>query len=168
MILFSGTQTRLAKPFFLSILFILGLACNSSTGQDGNNARQRHYNTKSKHLALQGYDPVSYFTPGAPLKGSKDINYNHQGIVYHFSSSENLTTFKNNPQKYEPQYGGWCAYAIGESGDKVKVNPLTYKIKDEKLYLFYDFRGTNTLTFWNNDELKLTQMADKNWKETIK
>ena len=124
-----------------------------------------HYNLK-KGIALQGYDPVSYFV-NEPKKGVKPYTYDHQGAVYYFSSQQNLEAFKKNPERYEPQYGGWCAYAIGATGDKVKIDPGTYKIADDKLYLFYNFRGHNTLLDWDRDEAKLKPAADENWEGII-
>lgn len=62
-----------------------------------------------------------------------------------------------------PQYGGWCAYAMGETGDKVKIDPETFRITDGKLYLFYNFRGNNTLIPWKQNELPLMEKANKNW-----
>ncbi|MCG8385337.1 MAG: YHS domain-containing protein [Cytophagales bacterium] len=125
----------------------------------------KHYNLK-KNIALQGYDPVSYFV-NEPKKGAEQYRYGHHGAVYYFSSQQNLETFKKNPEQYEPQYGGWCAYAIGATGDKVKIDPGTYKIVDDKLYLFYNFRGHNTLLDWNRDEAKLKPAADENWATII-
>ena len=126
-----------------------------------NTSSSKHYNLKKK-VALQEYDPVSYFS-GSPKKGLEEYEHDHNGVIYLFSSQQNLDTFKKDPAKYEPQYGGWCAYAIGATGEKVKVDPGTYKIVDDKLYLFYNFRGHNTLTDWNKDETTLKTAADKNW-----
>ena len=77
----------------------------------------------------------------------------------------NLNKFKTNPEKYEPAYGGWCAYAMGATGEKVKIDPETYKILDDKLYVFYNFWGNNTLTDWNKNEKQLMTKGDQNWKK---
>lgn len=124
--------------------------------------RHKEFNLK-KGVAIDGYDPVSYFS-GSPKKGDERTSYTYKNVVYQFSSDANLEKFKSAPEKYEPQYGGWCAYAIGKSGEKVKIDPLTYKITDGKLYLFYNFRGYNTLDDWNRDEASLMATADKNWQ----
>ena len=84
---------------------------------------------------------------------------------YHCKSQKNKDAFLSNPKKYEPAYGGWCAYAMGETGEKVKVDPETFKIIDDKIYLFYNFWGTNTLESWNDNEKTLKEKADKNWKQ---
>ena len=127
--------------------------------------RQKHFNLK-KSLALDGYDPVSYFN-GKPLEGKSELTATQKGVVYHFASQANLDKFKTSPEKYEPAYGGWCAYAMGENGGKVKVDPETFKIIEGKLYLFYNFWGTNTLVDWNKNEKKLKESADRNWKKII-
>lgn len=84
-----------------------------------------------------------------------------------FSSEENRDVFQKSPSKYEPAYGGWCAYTLGATGKRVKVNPSTYKIIDGKVYLFSNFNGNNTLLRWNKEEKKLKAFADKNWLKNM-
>jgi YHS domain-containing protein len=120
-----------------------------------------------KGTAISGFDPTSYFS-GKPQKGKKDFSFTHEGIKYQFANANNLETFKNNPTKYEPQYGGWCAYAMGAKGEKVEIDPETFKIVDGKLYLFYHTFFSNTLTDWNKDEKALKTKADANWTKFIK
>ena len=127
--------------------------------------RLANYNLK-KQVALEGYDPVSYFS-NKPLEGKSDIKFSFKGISYLFANQQNLAKFKASPEKYEPAYGGWCAYAMGNTGEKVKIDPETYKIIDGKLYLFYNFWGNNTLTDWNKNEKPLKTKADQNWKKII-
>ena len=78
---------------------------------------------------------------------------------------ENKEAFKNAPARYEPQYGGWCAYAMGNDGSKVEIDPETFKIVDGKLYLFYNKYFTNTLKSWNKQEPELKKKADQNWQK---
>jgi YHS domain-containing protein len=129
--------------------------------------RVAQFNIESGKPALGGYDPVSYFN-GDPKKGKAMFSYRYKGVNYQFSDQQNLQVFKQQPAHYEPAYGGWCAFAMGDSGEKVKVNPNTYKIVDNKLYLFYDFYLTNTLKDWNKDEKKLMIKADDYWAEIVK
>lgn len=131
-----------------------------------NSKRIKQFNVETT-LALQGYDPVAYFKVGKALKGKNEIIGNYEGISYYFISKENKEEFLKNPQKYEPQYGGWCAYAMGTSGDKVEINPETFKIIDGKLYLFYNAFFNNTLKTWNKDEKNFKSKADINWKKII-
>lgn len=139
---------------FLALLLPFTVAGQSGAGQ---------YNLE-KGLALQGYDPVSYFTAHKAAKGKKELAYQHDGISYYFSSAANKSTFAANPAAYEPQYGGWCAYAMGATGEKVEIDPETFKVLDGKLYLFYNSLFNNTLPKWNQDEAGLKAKADKNWK----
>lgn len=127
--------------------------------------RTKHFNLE-KGIAIQGYDPVAYFSNKA-LKGDKKYTTNYLGVVYYFSSEDNKNNFLKNPSKYEPQYGGWCAFAMGDYGKKVEIDPETFKIVDDKLYLFYNAYFNNTLKSWNKDEKNLKAKADKNWSILI-
>jgi YHS domain-containing protein len=120
-----------------------------------------------KGLAIQGYDPVAYFTQKAAVKGSNKYAVNSGGAVYYFSTQGNKELFLKNPAAYEPQYGGWCAYAMGASGEKVEIDPETFKVVQGKLFLFYHSWTNNTLTKWNKDEAHLKVSADKNWQKII-
>lgn len=127
--------------------------------------RTKQFNLE-KRLALQGYDPVSYFD-GKPLEGETEFEFTYLGVTYRFANANNVKRFKESPDKYEPAYGGWCAYAMGNTGEKVKIDPETYKIQNGKLYLFYNFWGNNTLTDWNKNEQPLKTKADQNWKKIV-
>lgn len=140
---------------------LLTISQNGQTQE--NEVRAKNFNLK-KTVALEGYDPVSYFD-NKPLEGKSELKVSFQGVTYWFATANNVTKFKSNPAKYEPAYGGWCAYAMGETGEKVKIDPETYKITDGKLYLFYNFSGNNTLTDWNKNEGPLKANADQNWKK---
>lgn len=129
--------------------------------------RTRQYNVPASRLAIEGYDPVAYFTENKAVKGNKSYAVAFEGLVYHFANAQNKELFKANPVKYEPQYGGWCAYAMGASGEKVEVDPETFKVTQGKLYLFYHSWTNNTLPKWNKDEANLKAKADANWKKFI-
>ncbi|UII34450.1 YHS domain protein [Fulvivirga ulvae] len=137
---------------------IIIIAAGNGFSQDN-----KHFNTK-KGVAIEGYDPVSYFN-NSPQQGKEAISHIYRGVTYLFSTEKNRQKFINAPENYIPEYGGWCAYAIGDNGKKVKIDPETYKIKDGKLYLFYNFGGYNTLNDWNIDETVLLKSADANWKK---
>ena len=122
------------------------------------------------HLALDGYDPVSYFL-GKPAKGNSDYQQTHAGITFWFSTLAARDTFALHPEKFVPAYGGWCAYAMAVKGQKVEVDPLTYKIVHGRLLLFYNKRSSNTLDWWNQlpeHEGQLLNKADANWQEILK
>lgn len=126
--------------------------------------RIKHFNLE-KGIAIQGYDPVSYFTSNKAVKGNKQFSVLAEGVIYYFSSASNKETFLKNPKVYEPQYGGWCAYAMGATNEKVEIDPETFKIKDGKLFLFYHSWVNNTLPKWNKDEANLYAKAEVNWKK---
>ena len=154
-------KLTLLIPLLLTLTFIdPAMAQDESIGKT-------HYNIDETGLAMKGYDPVSYFS-GNPVKGRKDIVTMHKGVRYRFSTKYNKEKFLSAPDKYSPAYGGWCAFAMGDSGDKVEVNILTYKIKNDRLFLFYNKFFNNTLTDWNENEKTLMQQADDNWKGIIK
>jgi YHS domain-containing protein len=132
-----------------------------------NTGRIKHFNLDHQ-LAIQGYDPVAYFRQNEAAKGRKEWAVSHQGVLYYFSSAANKEEFKKNPMQYEPRYGGWCAYAMGAKGEKVSVDPKTFKITNGKLYLFYNKFFNNTLTEWNKDEKGLQHKADNNWNTILR
>lgn len=128
--------------------------------------RAKEFNLE-KNIAIQGYDPVAYFIQKKAVKGKGGFVATYQGATYNFFSQANKEAFLKNPSIYEPQFGGWCAYAMGNSGEKVEVDPVTFKIIDEKLYLFYNAYFINTLKSWNKDETNLKKKAAVNWKKII-
>ena len=147
----------------ITIQALLLLLAFTTQAQDAT-VRTKQYNLESG-LAIQGYDPVAYFTNYKAVKGSKAHALYHQGVTYYFVSNASKEVFKKDPSHYEPQYGGWCAYAMGAKGEKVSIDPKTFKIVDGKLYLFYNKLFNNTRTEWDKDETGLRSKADANWKK---
>ncbi|MES2734318.1 MAG: YHS domain-containing (seleno)protein [Bacteroidota bacterium] len=158
------------KKSVIYLFLLLMSYCFSATqlyAQADVTLRQKHWNL-TKGIALQGYDPVAYFTQKKAVEGSKTFQQTYQGVTYWFANKADLDLFEKEPAKYEPVYGGWCAYAMGFNGEKVEVDPETFKIVDGKLNLFYNKFFTNTLPKWNKDEASLKKKADTNWKNTVK
>jgi len=127
--------------------------------------RKKQFNLSENSLAVQGYDPVAYFTGKKAAKGKKELAVAYEGVTYYFSSQTNKDIFLKSPSSYEPAYGGWCAYAMGAKGEKVSIDPQTFKIINNRLYLFYNRFFNNTLQDWNKDEIALKQKADEAWKK---
>jgi YHS domain-containing protein len=150
---------------FLVFLGILLVAQGRNAwAQDDMSKRKEHFYLENG-VALQGYDPVSYFD-SQPQKGNQAWQYTYKGISYLFANQVNLDKFKANPTQYEPAYGGWCAYAIGSYAGKTKVNPTCYKIDENgKLLLFYNKNGFSALEGWLKDEKNLADKAIENWKK---
>jgi YHS domain-containing protein len=123
------------------------------------------------HVAIGGYDVVSYFKPGKAMKGNSTINAAHNNVTYYFSSEENRQAFVKEPEKYLPQYEGYCALAIGAQKKRVNINPETFKVTQGRLYLFYNSTHSlsgnrfNSLEPWIKDEDRLIQKSDENWRE---
>ena len=119
-------------------------------------------------IALSGYDPVSYFDD-KPVKGIAQWTFKAiNGGIYIFASKDNLETFKAAPEEFLPAYGGWCAYAMLD-GDKMEVDPMTYKIVGDRLYFFYNGFWGVTLKKWNKklskiEEIALIGEADRDWR----
>ncbi len=136
------------------IIYLLISFISLTTFAQNETKRITHFNLE-RRLGIQGYDPVAYFKQGKAVKGKKELTATYEGVIYNFSMPVNREYFLKNPSGYEPQFGGWCAYAMGDSGEKVEINPQTFKIVDGKLYLFYNAFFNNTLKSWNKDETNL-------------
>jgi hypothetical protein len=113
--------------------------------------------------AIRGYDPVAYFTQGRPVKGSKEFTHVWNGAEWRFASAENRDRFAAAPQKYAPQYGGYCAYGVA-SGYAVKIEPDAWSIVDGKLYLNYD---RSVQSAWQKDVPGYIRKADDNWPAVL-
>lgn len=151
------------RRLYFTLLCISSILC--SFAQDPS-LRKKHFNLNGD-LALDGYDAVAYLNQSKAIKGTKNNSVIHEGVTYYFISMANKEEFRKNPARYEPAYGGWCAYAMGTNGKKVSVDPKTFKIVNGKLNLFYNRLFNNTLEDWNKDETNLKRKADLNWQKTF-
>lgn len=154
----------------LAVLVLLSTA-TVATAAESDPVVRTHSFLLERGVALDGYDPVSYFR-GAPARGSASRAMTHLGVVYRFSSDENRDAFVADPARYEPAYGGWCAWAMID-GEKVEPDPKTFKIVDGRLLLFYNGLLGNTLARWNEPaaqqgEEKLLALADAQWAKVAK
>lgn len=148
------------------ILVLLAVLLSASSFAQSSAKRIVEYNLENK-VAIQGYDPVAYFTQKKAVKGKTTFAATYEGVIYNFSSEANKDLFLKNPTAYEPQYGGWCSYAMGAKGEKVEIDPESFKIVEGKLNLFFNAFYNNTLKSWNKDEVNLKKKADINWKKII-
>lgn len=114
--------------------------------------------------AILGYDPVAYFTVGKPVKGRDDLAFEYLGAKWKFSSQAHLDLFKANPQKYAPQYGGYCAYGVSQD-NLVSIEPDKFRIIDDKLYLNYDASVQET---WLKDPAGYIRQADAKFQALLK
>lgn len=109
--------------------------------------------------AIKGYDPVAYFKEGKPVKGNTNYVYRWREADWHFSKKENLDAFKSAPEKFAPQYGGYCAYGTSQ-GYKAETAPDAWTVANGKLYLNYN---TEVKTMWTKDQKAFIEKADANW-----
>jgi hypothetical protein len=109
--------------------------------------------------AINGYDAVSYFNQHKPELGKKEFMFIWKDEAWYFASAENLETFKANPERYAPQFGGYCAYGMSR-GYKAKTDPDAWTIVDGKLYLNYNMEVKK---IWSEKQAELIEKANQNW-----
>lgn len=119
---------------------------------------QDHYFNKDG-IAINGYDPVAFFSEDAAVRGSDKYIHEWNGVTWHFKSAENRDSFKLNPEKYAPQFGGYCAYGVSED-HKSPTEPEAFTIVNDKLYLNYNM---NVRKMWRKDTGSRIATGEKNW-----
>ena len=116
-------------------------------------------NADKKGVALEGYDPVAYFTDARAVKGDSKLSQSWGGATWLFATAAHRDAFAQAPEKYVPQFGGYCAYAVSE-GYTAKIDPQAWKVVDGKLYLNYSKSVQET---WQKDQHRRIAAAEKNW-----
>jgi len=116
-----------------------------------------------KGIAIGGYDPVAYFREDRAVRGDEQFQYEWNEGLWRFSSLENLVIFKQSPEKYAPQYGGYCAYAVANNS-YARIDPTVFTVLDDKLYLNYNARVQKR---WNKKQSKFIDQADQYWPELL-
>ncbi len=114
-------------------------------------------------LAIQGYDPVAFFTDQKPVKGDAKFVFKHDGALYFFASKEHRDLFKANPAKYEPVFGGYCAYGVSRN-KLVEIDVDAFQIVDGKLLLQY---SKSIREDFNKDAKANLAKADANWPALV-
>jgi YHS domain-containing protein len=117
------------------------------------------YTAFLSNVAVDGYDPVAYFTDARPVRGSASFRLTHQGFEYRFASQAHLDAFRANPSRYLPQYGGYCAWATAQ-GNTAPGNPRYWRIVDGRLYLNY---SADIQRQWEADIPGFIASANANW-----
>lgn len=116
-------------------------------------------NVNAQGVAIHGYDPVAYFVMGKPVKGSPELRAAWNGATYWFSSAAHLQTFQADPVRFEPQFGGYCAYGVAQ-GVKPDIDPQAFAVVDGKLYLNL---SPGVQKRWQADIPGHIQKAGQNW-----
>lgn len=146
------------KIVFLStILLGLSLGAHTASAKDAINS------TLFGNVAIEGYDTVAYFTQNSAVKGSRDFETTWMDAKWRFASAENRDLFIENPDKYAPQYGGYCAYAVAKNST-AGIEPEQFEIVDGKLYLNYNAKIKATWLEMRDDYIIA---ADNNWPGVI-
>lgn len=115
------------------------------------------------NLAIRGYDTVAYFTDNKAVEGKEEYETEWMGATWRFASQQHLEMFKADPEKYSPQFGGYCAYAVGIN-KTASVDPELFTIVDGKLYLNYN-KSTNSK--WLSDRDNLIKSGHQNWPSLL-
>lgn len=115
----------------------------------------------TNNVAIHGYDAVAYFKESKPVMGNKANSLSWNNATWYFSSKENLDAFKKEPQKYAPQFGGYCAYGLSQ-GHKAPTDPEAWTIVNNKLYLNYN---KDVQKMWKAKTDEYIPQAEKNWTE---
>lgn len=141
--------------FIFTLLALQGCAgLTANTISDGGD----------KHLGLKGHDPVAYFTDGKHLRGDVNIKMDHEGVTYRFTNEEHKKMFAANPNRFAPQYGGFCAngivYGIPWGGD-----PDTWRIVNDRLFIF---GGEESKRYWSMEEKRNLDLGDQYWRDEVK
>ena len=139
---------------FLSfLLLVIGIALSASA------QTKTLQNLDKNGLAIQGYDPVSFFTDGKPVKGKPEFTAKHNGATYQFASKEHQELFLKSPEKYAPQFGGYCAYGVSKNG-LYSIEPDAFQVVDGKLLLQYSKGARDD---FNKDVKGNLAKANANW-----
>lgn len=144
-------MTATMLRFIASIAFVAACAAISA-------ARAGEYFEKGG-AAIRGHDPVAYFQAGRPVKGRADLRVEHKGSTFLFSTQANRDAFAAEPERYAPQYGGYCAFGMA-GGYKAAIDPDAFTVRDGKLYLNYN---RDVRKQWSADVPGFVAKADRNW-----
>jgi len=156
-------RKKSGKALFYKIVFIATaflIAMFTAIGARAQKFHGKYFNNlNNEGVILDGYDPVAFFTESKPVKGNPNFQYSYQDAIYYFASQQHLDMFKTDPEKFKPQYGGWCAYAVS-LGRIAPIDVNTFSIVDGRLFIQHNQRAVNG---WNKDVTGNIIKADKYW-----
>jgi YHS domain-containing protein len=157
-------NTSLSRRLALALGAATLLASTSTFAAPPVNTLKNSLFGGSTDTAINGYDTVAYFTVGKAVKGLDNLSTEWMGAKWKFSTQAHVDLFKANPEKYAPQYGGYCAYGVTQ-GYLVKVDPDQFSVIDGKLYLNYD---ADVQTKWKKDTAGYISAADGKFQSLLK
>ncbi|GHA00119.1 hypothetical protein GCM10008090_05990 [Arenicella chitinivorans] len=147
------------NSYLTRIFFVLSL-CSAATAS----AVEPVYTSLFSNKAIKGYDTVAYFTQGKPVKGTESFQFKYMGAVWLFANADHLAMFEAAPEKYAPQYGGYCAYAVAHN-QTASIKPELFTIHDGKLYLNYNDSINQQ---WSKNKADFIAQANQNWPALLK
>lgn len=162
-----ATRSKVAPNYFYDLshflfkttfFFTLLLSIPRSSNAQQYNGKYFN-NVDANGVILDGYDPVAFFTDNKPVKGNDQFQFKYQDAIYYFSSQAHLELFKENPEKYKPQFGGWCAYAVS-LGRIAPIDVNTFSVVDGHLVIQHNQRAVSG---WNKDVDGNLRLANKYW-----
>ncbi len=150
-------QSKLLGIFAAAILLLVLQGCAGLTANTISEGGD-------KYLGLKGHDPVAYFTDGKHMLGDAKFISEYEGVTYRFVSEDHKAMFAQNPSRFAPQYGGFCAngivYGIPWGGD-----PDTWRIVNDRLFIF---GGEGSKRYWSMDEKRNLDLGDQYWRDEVK
>jgi len=154
------TNVRASGRLCAAFLAVLAPACllGGGIGHAGSPVNTGYFGG----LAIEGYDPVAYFTEGKPVKGSEEFELEWLGAYWQFANAEHRDLFAEQPVKYAPQYGGHCSAGVAFGENTINIDPEAWTIVDGKLYLQYAKSGVEQ---WNQHREEWVARAEENWPE---
>ncbi|MES2681929.1 MAG: YHS domain-containing (seleno)protein [Pseudomonadota bacterium] len=148
----------------LLALLLLSVSSLTLAAAPYNTLKRGLISDSATGIAINGYDTVAYFTEKKPVKGSDAYVYSWNGASWKFTSQQHLDLFKAAPEKYAPQYGGYCAYGVSK-GYLVSIEPEQFTVIDGKLYLNYD---ASVQKKWSQDPLGYNKVSDAKFSDLLK
>jgi len=156
---------RLLKHLLTSAVLVLSMASSAMAAERINTLEKKGlFGYEPNGVAIRGYDTVAYFTQSKPVEGMEQFSTQWSGATWRFSSQENLDLFVTEPEKYAPQYGGYCAYGVAQES-LVKIEPDQWTIVDGKLYLNYNEKLNKQ---WREDTSGFISTADTLFEKLLK
>lgn len=155
---------RMIKQTVTALLLLCSLVAGAQAAERINTLeRSGLFGYEPSGVAIRGYDTVAYFTLGKPLEGRDEFSIQWNEATWKFGTQEHLDLFEADPEKYAPQYGGYCAYGVAQDG-LVKIEPENFTIVDDKLYLNYDSKLQNK---WEKDIPGFILTADSKFEALL-
>jgi YHS domain-containing protein len=152
------THERLARDWRVPLVAALAMLAWSAPASAGSSINTGYFGG----VAIEGYDPVAYFTDGRATKGSEEFAHDWLGATWHFANAEHRELFTKQPVSYAPQYGGHCSLGAAFGESTANIDPEAWSIVDGKLYLQYSKGGREK---WERDRADRIAAADQQWPE---